>query len=257
MTDTLRVRAVEGRLLQWEGDAHRGYVGWSTAPAGEAFDHEIDGVVKLSMSEAPLDVPNTIYYRKALACGDLDDATGEALPGPEPEPDPDEERPIGGTLPTPGIDNTLPGERPPGGSTLPEGPAPDNELPRPGLPPLGSTLPEGPRPDNTLPRPELPDELPPVGVNLPTRPGVDNELPGEQPGIDNELPPEPPPFGTTLPTRPEAGQELPGEQPGIDNTVPGRPPVGTTLPTRPEAGQELPEHELDNTLPEPELERGV
>jgi hypothetical protein len=203
MTDTLRVRAVEGRLLQWEGDAHRGYVGWSTAPAGEAYDHEIDGVVKLSMSEAPVDVPNTIYYRKALSCGDLDDATGEALPGPEPEPDPDEERPIGGTLPTPGIDNELPPERPPIGSTLPEGPAPDNELPRPGLPPIGVTLPEGPRPGNELPRPELP----PGNTTLPESPGPDNELPYP------ELPEELPPIGVNLPTRPGIDNELPPEPP--------------------------------------------
>lgn len=75
MADTLRVRAVEGRLFPWENNARRGHVGWSPTPEGEDFDHEIPDVVKLTRSDEPIEVPNTVYYRRGIADGDLEEAS--------------------------------------------------------------------------------------------------------------------------------------------------------------------------------------
>lgn len=73
MADTLKVRAVEGRLCSYEGP-RVGYVGWSAADDSEHAEHVIPDVVRLKRSVEAVDVPNTVYYRRALACGDLEAA---------------------------------------------------------------------------------------------------------------------------------------------------------------------------------------
>jgi hypothetical protein len=71
MADTIKVRAVEGRLCPYEGSTRVGHVGWQSAAESEA-DHVIPGVGAFKRSTDPIDVPNTVYYRLAVACGDLE-----------------------------------------------------------------------------------------------------------------------------------------------------------------------------------------
>jgi hypothetical protein len=68
--DTINVKTVAGSMLPVENG--RGYVGYAPcAPDDPDADQVIPGVTGLKRSRAPFTVPNTVYYRRAIACGDL------------------------------------------------------------------------------------------------------------------------------------------------------------------------------------------
>lgn len=73
MADTLKVRAVEGRMCPFESP-RVGHVGYSVAGKDDTVHHSIGDVVNLTRSSEPVEVPNTVYYRKAVTCGDLEQA---------------------------------------------------------------------------------------------------------------------------------------------------------------------------------------
>jgi hypothetical protein len=78
MPDMIKVRTVAGRLCPVENG--RGHVGHrQVALADESADHVIKGVCGLKRSTDVVEVPNTVYYRRAIECGDLDRAD-EAAP---------------------------------------------------------------------------------------------------------------------------------------------------------------------------------
>lgn len=70
MADTIKVRAVEGRLCPVENG--RGHVGYKPATGDDTVHHSIGDVVDLTRSAEPVEVPNTVFYRRAVACGDLE-----------------------------------------------------------------------------------------------------------------------------------------------------------------------------------------
>lgn len=81
--DTLSVLTVAGSVLPLERG--RGYVGYTQCAADDPdADVVIEGVCGLKRTLTAVDVPNTLYYRRALGCGDL-----LAAPPPEPEPPPE------------------------------------------------------------------------------------------------------------------------------------------------------------------------
>lgn len=77
MREMIRVGAVEGRMCPFEG-ARPGYVGYRVAKDGEDAEHSIPA--RLKGKPAPIhlvrivggvEVPNTVFYRRALDCGDI------------------------------------------------------------------------------------------------------------------------------------------------------------------------------------------
>ena len=68
MPDMIKVRAVPGLLCPLENA--RGHVGWRAAQAGEEADHAIPGIAGLKRIDGDVEVPNTVYYRRAIECGD-------------------------------------------------------------------------------------------------------------------------------------------------------------------------------------------
>lgn len=82
MPEMIKVRAVPGRLCPQEGN-DRGHVGYRPATDDEEADHVIPcGTVvvnnrsvradkRLKRIEEAVEVPNTVFYRRAIACGDI------------------------------------------------------------------------------------------------------------------------------------------------------------------------------------------
>ncbi len=74
MTETIRVKAVPGCLMPMHQS--RGFVGYVEAQPGERADHEMPGGRRYRIVSEGVDVPSIPYYRRALARGDLADASG-------------------------------------------------------------------------------------------------------------------------------------------------------------------------------------
>lgn len=82
MPEKIKVRVVPGRVCPLEG-SERGYVGYRPAEPDEEAHHVIPcGTIVVSNKRVSADkrfariddaveVPNTVFYRKAIACGDL------------------------------------------------------------------------------------------------------------------------------------------------------------------------------------------
>lgn len=81
MTELIKVRTVEGRLLPFE-PPKLGYVGYRVVTADEDANHVIPvnvlkdgrparGQLRYQRDEGVIEVPNTTYYRRAITVGDL------------------------------------------------------------------------------------------------------------------------------------------------------------------------------------------
>lgn len=78
MANTLKVRAVEGRLCPHEYS--RSFVGYRAAAESDDVAHVIPvagGELRFARSDDAVEVPNNIYYRRAIAVGDLEQVNDE------------------------------------------------------------------------------------------------------------------------------------------------------------------------------------
>ena len=81
MGDMLKVKAVAGRRLPVERQAGV-YVGYdrSFVDAGKNAQGEAVRRARFELTARTVDVPNTVYYRRALRRGDIVKATGALMP---------------------------------------------------------------------------------------------------------------------------------------------------------------------------------